>query len=385
MDYVYPALDMSSLFPSPVQSPVPYGGSLDFWADWPAVSDINTSDLSQEMSDGAVTEMVEFWREENFFPELNGSVITPSQRLPARTMYCTDSCSEYLDESARQLQYQPEASPIVVLGVNLSALGDEFSWLPSIDEEHPADGRGFLNESEQIEKQGSYIDAASAALASHDYTNRNFEQNSKGCFHPYRGSDTVLELSTSPSYTISPLLTPVTTPEINPITFPVTSPPHFAASPATVYSLSPVLNALPLDIHMNGVMAPTSSPKSGSLAKPHAEEKTFHCTFNGCKKIYAKSSHLKAHLRRHTGEKPFVCTWAGCEWRFSRSDELSRHRRSHSGVKPYQCPTCEKGFSRSDHLAKHLKVHNRQRWVSYNSKDAIHLRRERKLTSIHRV
>lgn len=44
MDYIYPALDnTSSLFPSPVQSPVPYGGSLDFWADWPAVSDINTS------------------------------------------------------------------------------------------------------------------------------------------------------------------------------------------------------------------------------------------------------------------------------------------------------------------------------------------------------
>jgi krueppel-like factor 15 len=329
--------------------------------------------------------MVDLWWEGNFFPELNDSVTTPSQHLPAKTMYCTDNCSEYLNESAEQLQYKPEASPIVVLGVNLSALGDEFSWLPSIDEEHTADDRGFLYKSRQIDKQSPFVDAASAALASHDYTNRTLEQNSKACFHPYQGSDILLELSTSPSYAISPLLTPVTTPEINPVTFPVTSPPHFAVSPEAVYPVSPMLNTLPLDFHMDGVMIPTSPSKPGTLTKSHAEDKSFHCTFDGCKKIYAKSSHLKAHLRRHTGEKPFVCTWAGCEWRFSRSDELSRHRRSHSGIKPYQCPTCEKGFSRSDHLAKHLKVHNRQRWVSYNGRGVMHMRRERKSTSMHRV
>lgn len=101
--------------------------------------------------------------------------------------------------------------------------------------------------------------------------------------------------------------------------------------------------------------------RRGPRTQVRPEDKVFGCQHPGCGKLYAKSSHLKAHMRRHTGEKPFACGWAGCGWKFSRSDELARHRRSHYGIKPYSCPVCQKAFTRSDHLAKHTKVHRRGR------------------------
>lgn len=95
----------------------------------------------------------------------------------------------------------------------------------------------------------------------------------------------------------------------------------------------------------------------GQSADDGLRKHMHNCHIPGCGKAYAKTSHLKAHLRWHSGDRPFVCNWLFCGKRFTRSDELQRHLQTHTGAKKFSCALCPRVFMRNDHLAKHMRTH----------------------------
>lgn len=123
--------------------------------------------------------------------------------------------------------------------------------------------------------------------------------------------------------------------------------------------------------------------------KADAKSSLFHCTYEGCTKVFSRKFALKTHQNiAHLGKRPFECPI--CQDCFGYKKSLDRHIRlihekdqagDHDGVdidkvtdeeddvldlsglayeveRPFPCPSCRHRFLRKYDLDRHLKACN---------------------------